>query len=178
MTIEMTTRERLLHAAQGLFWARGYSNVSVRDIARAAGVDVALISRYFGSKMGLFDATQELIDRLDPDQFETPQDLVDGLVKICIDWPRDADVPSPLTHLLLNGNDPEVGDKVRAVYREHWQGPIEKIVGDPTRAAMVSAVLLGMNVLEKTVRLGGVADPTDPRYEPAFRKLFAAALAD
>lgn len=51
------TKEKLLDAARQLFWTRGYSNVSVRDITGAAGVDAALVSRYFGGKQGLFEAT-------------------------------------------------------------------------------------------------------------------------
>ncbi|MEO0371384.1 MAG: TetR family transcriptional regulator, partial [Pseudomonadota bacterium] len=46
------TKEKLLGAARDLFWTRGYSNVSVRDITGAAGVDAALVSRYFGGKRG------------------------------------------------------------------------------------------------------------------------------
>jgi len=50
------SRERLLRAATGLFAERGYDATTVRDIARAAGVDAALIPRYFGSKTGLYVA--------------------------------------------------------------------------------------------------------------------------
>ena len=43
----LSSRETLLVSAKALFWTRGYSNVSVREIAPEAGVDVALINRYF-----------------------------------------------------------------------------------------------------------------------------------
>ena len=48
------TRLALLEAAQRLFSTRGYAATPVRDIAEEAGVNVALINRYFGSKEGLF----------------------------------------------------------------------------------------------------------------------------
>jgi AcrR family transcriptional regulator len=51
------TRRALLNAATQLFWEHGYSNTSLRQIAGQAKVDVALISRYFGGKLGLFKAT-------------------------------------------------------------------------------------------------------------------------
>jgi len=57
MSKSQKTKKALLQEAQNQFWSRGYSNVSVRDISKAAGVDGALISRYFGSKLGLFETT-------------------------------------------------------------------------------------------------------------------------
>ncbi|GAB3854383.1 TetR family transcriptional regulator [Dactylosporangium cerinum] len=50
------TRLLLLDAARRRFAADGYSATTVRDIAEDAGVNVALIHRYFTSKEGLFEA--------------------------------------------------------------------------------------------------------------------------
>jgi AcrR family transcriptional regulator len=50
------TREALLDAARRRFARDGYAATTVRDIAHDAGVNVALISRYFESKAGLFEA--------------------------------------------------------------------------------------------------------------------------
>ncbi|MEV0459048.1 TetR/AcrR family transcriptional regulator [Catellatospora methionotrophica] len=50
------TRQLLLDAARRRFAAHGYTGTTVRDIADEAGVNVALISRYFTSKEGLFEA--------------------------------------------------------------------------------------------------------------------------
>lgn len=50
------TRDRILDAAERLFAGRGFHGVSVRDITGAAGVDVALASYHFGSKMGVLEA--------------------------------------------------------------------------------------------------------------------------
>jgi AcrR family transcriptional regulator len=50
------TRQTLLEAAQRRFAEDGYAATTVRDIADDAGVNVALISRYFSSKEGLFEA--------------------------------------------------------------------------------------------------------------------------
>ncbi len=48
------TRSRLLEAARLRFQEQGFDGTTVRDIATDAGVDAALIKRYFGSKEGLF----------------------------------------------------------------------------------------------------------------------------
>lgn len=48
------TRQRLLDAAAGLFAAHGYDRTTVRDVGERAGVDPALIARYFGGKPQLY----------------------------------------------------------------------------------------------------------------------------
>jgi AcrR family transcriptional regulator len=54
------TRGAILDAARNAFAARGYDAVSVRAVAREAGVDPALVHRFFGSKEQLFVAALEL----------------------------------------------------------------------------------------------------------------------
>lgn len=51
--------ERILDAAEQLFAQRGYHGVSLRDITKAAGVDVALVGYHFGGKRELFAAVFE-----------------------------------------------------------------------------------------------------------------------
>src|SRR3954451_6157975 len=48
------SRAALLEAAGALFDERGYEAATVREIGERAGVDAALIARYFGSKEGLY----------------------------------------------------------------------------------------------------------------------------
>lgn len=48
------TRDAILAAARDRFLLDGYDQVGLRAIARDAGVDAALICRYFGSKESLF----------------------------------------------------------------------------------------------------------------------------
>ena len=50
------TRAALLASARALFSEAGYEHVGVRAIAARAGVNAALVSRYYGSKRGLFEA--------------------------------------------------------------------------------------------------------------------------
>src|SRR5580692_3132052 len=48
------TRAAILEAAKAQFGRLGYDCAVLRDIAREAGVDVALVKRYFGGKEALF----------------------------------------------------------------------------------------------------------------------------
>ncbi|MFF9494343.1 TetR/AcrR family transcriptional regulator [Streptomyces flaveolus] len=54
------TRDRILAAAREEFSERGYEKTSVRGIAKAAGVDSALVHHYFGTKEQVFEAAIEV----------------------------------------------------------------------------------------------------------------------
>ncbi len=49
-------RGRLLHAALNLFAHQGFAKTSTREIAEAAGTNLAAIKYYFGDKAGLYRA--------------------------------------------------------------------------------------------------------------------------
>jgi TetR/AcrR family transcriptional regulator, regulator of cefoperazone and chloramphenicol sensitivity len=49
-------RSHLLHTALRLFAEKGFANTSTRELATAAGVNIAAISYYFGDKAGLYRA--------------------------------------------------------------------------------------------------------------------------
>lgn len=50
------TRQRILSTASELFARNGEDGVSVRTIATACGLSVAMVNHYFGSKHGLYEA--------------------------------------------------------------------------------------------------------------------------
>jgi len=52
---KMTTKQKVVDAASGLFYQHGFHGTSVRDIAEEASVNVSLISYYFKSKQGLLE---------------------------------------------------------------------------------------------------------------------------
>ncbi|SFG42822.1 transcriptional regulator, TetR family [Sporolactobacillus nakayamae] len=49
------SKEAVVHSALKLFTMSGYDGVSVRAIASDAGVNIALVSYYFGGKQGLLE---------------------------------------------------------------------------------------------------------------------------
>jgi AcrR family transcriptional regulator len=61
------SRQEILGAARAAFAARGYDAVSLRAIARQAGVDPALVHHFFNNKSQLFAAAMEL--PVDPEPF-------------------------------------------------------------------------------------------------------------
>ncbi|MER7973328.1 MULTISPECIES: TetR family transcriptional regulator [unclassified Streptomyces] len=69
------TRDRILAVAREEFSARGYEKTSVRGIAKAAGVDSALVHHYFGTKDQIFEAAVE--DSVAP-VLHAPHTLAEG----------------------------------------------------------------------------------------------------
>ncbi len=53
---EINKKDRILDAAEELFAQHGYDGVTIRQIAKAAEVDVALANYHFGKKLDLFHA--------------------------------------------------------------------------------------------------------------------------
>jgi AcrR family transcriptional regulator len=68
------TTRRLLDAARRMFSEKGYENVSVTEIARAAGVSHGMIHAYFHSKAGLL---YEIIAEGNEDQIRASEAAVE-----------------------------------------------------------------------------------------------------
>ncbi|MEQ6250271.1 TetR family transcriptional regulator [Sulfitobacter sp. HNIBRBA3233] len=176
MTKPLTTRDKLLTEARRLLWARGYSAVSLRQITTAAGVDVALVSRYFGSKQGLFEAT--LDGAFDVPEVADESELLEMVVHMFVSAPRGGEMPSMLQLMLMNAHDPEVGDRVRAAQIAGMQDKLTATLGgDARRAALFMSAVLGMSVAEKSLHLPGIPPHDTPEYEAQLRHLLSCALA-
>src|SRR4051794_38690384 len=98
-------QEQILLAARRQFAAHGYAGATLRAIAADAGVDVALVSYYFGSKNALFLASLRLP--------LNPGDVIGGL----LEGPRD-DLGSRIVRRLLTvWDDPATGGPLVGVLR-------------------------------------------------------------
>lgn len=53
--LDTNTEARIKEAARTIFMQKGYAATGVRDIAQAAGINIALLNYYFRSKKNLFD---------------------------------------------------------------------------------------------------------------------------
>jgi AcrR family transcriptional regulator len=172
------TREKLLQAAIRAFCAQSYSNVTLRMIAKDAGVDVALVSRYFGSKLGLFKAMLETV--FDWPEMASGVDLVAvAIAKYTRPDAADAHM-SVIRMIIVNGADPEVGDILRARLREMLIDPMLERMGGPAAApnlAMFIAATLGAAMVRHTLRLPGMADVSPDEYGAQLRHMIDAALA-
>ena len=86
-TVESPAKARILDAAERLFAEHGIVGVPIRDIIEEAGVNVASVNYYFGSKTGLIRSVflrrlepidkhrHELLDKTERESGESPPKL-------------------------------------------------------------------------------------------------------
>ncbi|MCD2425867.1 TetR family transcriptional regulator [Niabella pedocola] len=94
MTATFTQKQlEIMESAVKLFAGKGFDNTSVRDIAKAADVNVAMISYYFGSKEKLLEAifikyVTTMRGKLEEIVFAhdvTPAEKIDRIIETYID---------------------------------------------------------------------------------------------
>lgn len=145
------TRQAILDAAKYCFSTEGYDHVGVREIAARAGVDPALINRYFGSKEGLFsEAIGSKFDlrHLAGDDLDSlGETMLRSLFK-----KKDvhgAEDHDPLRALLRSYSSEVAREKLRAAMIHGFVEPLASRLSGPAareRAELVGATLLGMLV--------------------------------
>ncbi|WP_064744094.1 TetR/AcrR family transcriptional regulator [Actinomadura oligospora] len=176
------TERRLLDAARDLFGEHGYDGVTVRMIAAAAGANVALVNRYFGSKSGLFgrvlrgeSALREVITGT-PDAADLPRRLAEHVARQTHRAP-----PSPLVRML----DRSVGNpEVQAILREHMNDVlVEPLVAKLTgpdrraRATVAALVIMGGGPVRRMLVIDDLRSIDRADLTERLTLMFAAALA-
>lgn len=137
------TRERILRAAERLFAEHGYDGVSVRRIAASAGVQIALLSYYFHSKLGLYRAVfQRRIEPISERRLEIlhlllrrinpPPSIEEILDALARPWVELRDQPGGQHYSRLIAR--EVGDP-----RESSRGIVKEML-DPIAVEFLSAM--------------------------------------
>jgi AcrR family transcriptional regulator len=165
----VATRNALVRAARRRFATDGYRASTVRRIAADAGVNVALINRYFESKEGLFEACMlRTSDELESTEMPTPRvegDVVERLISYVANTPN-SDAPLQLLLLLRSSGD-ENADAIRRRSLERFTRKLAASAGwsegDPDTAAVLLrtqvaiATLLGVVMLRSSAGVEPVA---------------------
>jgi AcrR family transcriptional regulator len=158
------TRAGLLEAARWLLTRRGYDQIGVREIASRAGVDAALVQRYFGSKKRLFEEAIAGHFDAQPLLAEQPRDRLAGrLADILLQSTKDRERFDAT--LLMLRSAPSVDVKrilVRALERE-FLTPLAESIGHGNegrvRAIAVLGVLAGFDVVHSVLGIDVLGDP-------------------
>jgi AcrR family transcriptional regulator len=180
------TRLLLLRSARRRFALDGYGSTTVRDIARDAGVNVALINRYFDSKEGLFEAclshAAEQFDRPEaPSLARAVQTVVD---RVAVEHGSE---DSFHMMLLLRTSGDERADAIRRKTLRSFAERMatlagwtpDAVGGDDLliRAEVAICASLGITLLRSTSGLEPLASATADDLAGPIRDLFAALLS-
>jgi AcrR family transcriptional regulator len=172
------TRAAILEAAQAQFAEAGYDRAALRDIAAAAGADVALIKRYFGGKEGLF--TEALKASIRPDRMPEwdrasfPRDVATMMAGA----PHDKGAKGGRSHafqfLLRAATSPTTAPLLNLAVQERFLGPIREWLGGDDaqpRARVLAATYIGF-LVERLIR----GEPLQGREREVFIERVAAVF--
>lgn len=142
------TRERILHAARRHFSQHSYDRVGTRDIAAEAGVDAALVNRYFGGKERLFAEVITGGFRLEEQLPAQLSELGAHLVERVLREPSPASEEwNPLLVLLRAVGNPAIASLVSVRFHSEFIGPLAKLLRGrdaEARAALIASYLIGL----------------------------------
>lgn len=149
------TRDRILAAAREEFSERGYEKTSVRGIAKAAGVDSALVHHYFGTKEQVFE------------------------VAISVAFAPAADAPEAVADGPLDG----VGERLTRFIFGVWENPATRkpllaVVRSAVNNEAAAAVFRRLVVAQVLGRVAAQLDVPDAelRAELAAAQLVGTAM--
>lgn len=154
------TRRTILDAARDAFATRGYDQTTIRAVAARAGIDAAMVMRYFGSKAGLFAAAATR--DLDPPELTSAPARRRGELLVRHFMSRWERTPSEdtLAFLLRTAVTHEaVAEQMQATFGRMILEPLSALgYGDPERrAALIGSQLLGLVLCRYILRLEPIA---------------------
>jgi AcrR family transcriptional regulator len=175
------TRRALLGAARTLMAQRGVEGTSTRDVAAEAGVNQALVYRYFGSKEKLFAEAAEgdptVADRLIE---QTPLDeLASALVAHVLDMTVTSGTEAGISALVSAAND----EAVRGIIRDRIESSFgvrlaQRLDGPEAalRAELLAALVTGIAFLYRKIGTTAITSADRGVLEAWVRRMAAPLL--
>lgn len=177
------TRQALLEAARALMARHGVEGTSTRDVATAAGVNQALVYRYFGSKEKLFaeaaGSNPEVADRVFT---ETPLDeLASVLLSHVLDMKLTSGSETDLSTLVSAANDETVRAIIRSRIENGFDGHLAARLDGPDtalRAELLAALVTGIAFLHRKVETPALTTADRAALDKWVRRMTAPLLTE
>ena len=120
-----SSREEILAAAARLFKKDGYSGVSIRQIADAAGIQSGSLYHHFASKREMYvelnrEEMQKVVQSIGAavEKFEDPWDRLEAAITTHLSMSLDADLPA----MLLSADEAALAGEMRAELLKNRRG--------------------------------------------------------
>jgi AcrR family transcriptional regulator len=122
------SRAAILAAARSLLADRGYDATTIRAVAAEAGVDPAMVMRYYGSKDGLFAAATD-IDLALPSPEDVPADQLGRVLAGHVLRRWEGELADELVTLLLRsaGSHDAAAEQLRTVFGRQVAGYVRQV---------------------------------------------------
>ncbi len=159
------TRQEILDAALECFAELGYERATVREIARRAGVDPAMVHHYFGTKEALLDAAIELpmdprvvTDHIESGTLAEAEALLRTMIEL---WevPRFRRTMQALMRVALSNE--AAAARVRELFTAQIADRIAGAIGGTDaalRAGLVASQVVGLAYLRFVLESPALAD--------------------
>jgi AcrR family transcriptional regulator len=153
-----STRAEILSVARARFGAEGYERTTVRSVAADAGIDPALVIRYFGSKEGLFAAAAEFTLDLPDLTAARPDALAEILLpRFFAVWEQDG---AFLPLLRAAATSPAAAAAMREVFAAQVAPALATATPDRPieRTALLGSFVIGLATSRYILQTPGIAD--------------------
>ena len=175
------TRAAILDAAKAQFALLGYDRAVLRDIAREAGIDVALVKRYFGGKEALF--VEALKASFAPDGIGD-WNRATFAHDLAVTLAGSPHVNEARTHrfqfLLRAATSPTTAPLLNVLVQDRFMGPIRDWLGGPdadARARVLAASYIGF-LVERLIRGEALAGREREVFIDRVTAMFAALVTE
>ena len=149
------TRAAILQAARAAFTLKGFDQVGIREITGAVGVNGSLVSRYFGSKEGLF---AEVMKERAGAEGLSAQTFDQALSSLTDRAMRPHAGPSNFDPVLAFIRSAPI-ERAHPILRDYLDreavGPLADLIGGDDaheRASLIMAFIVGVTLLRAVVK--------------------------
>lgn len=176
------TQAAILAAAREQFAAVGFQRATIRSVAAAAGIDPAMVMRYFGSKAGLFAAATDI--ELDLPVFDgaAPPEIAARLTRHFISLWETRLADGALIATLRNAaTDERAAAVVRRIFAEQVAAPLSAALGGPDverRAGLIGSQMLGMALCRYILKIEPLVSATPEQLITALEPTVRHYLED
>ena len=177
------TRARICKVAGQKFTQKGFDGVGVREIADTAGVNVALISRYFGSKKQLFMASVLARLSIEPMLAGAREDWPEHIATFVLDKSHQPDAIDPLLAVLRSAGSPIITPAIKQIFEEKILNRLAGELPPPMageQATLLISLLFGFDSLRRIFTLAplttGDTGQLHARLAQAIRQLLTGEI--
>lgn len=175
-------RERVLNAAISCFSRNLYSEVSLRDLAAVAEVDVAYVHRAYGSKSELFRAALTSLMEADA-LFVQPctcEEMIDRMsATLAPDLSGSRPQARVLDLVLQSCTSEEPKEILREAVEQQFMGPLADVFGEEEKlaASFCISLLLGVGILREALVIEPIASLPPERVRDMCREILRRIIA-